>query len=315
VTALLARALRSRGYSVLVLDADASNVGLGRALGLEREPAPLLRLFGGMVFGGGRVTCPVDDPRPLLGASLSLDELGPTYVSRNHEGVALVVAGKLAGLGPGAGCDGPIGKIARDLRVTGLGSNGVSILDFKAGFEDSARGVTTSLDWIIAVVDPTTAGIQVAIELARAVRQIQSGVPPATRHLGGGGLVELAERQFREARIRGVLGVLNRVSDPTTLDYLKSALAHEGPPILAVFDEEPAIRDQWLRSQPVKTDRHDDVAGALVGRLEALMDQELRRADEPTGPGRPAPETLAYERLSASEGEAAPGPRAGSRWR
>jgi hypothetical protein len=212
---------------------------------------------------------------------VSLDELGPRYVARNDEGVALVLAGKLAGLGQGAGCDGPIGKIARDLRVTGLGSNGVSLVDFKAGFEDSTRGVTTSLDWVIAVVDPTTAGIQVAIELARAVRQIQSGVLPATRHLGGAVMVELAERQFREARIRGVLAVLNRVPDSPSLAYLEGALADEGPPIVGVFDEEPVIQGQWLRGQRVRADGHDERAVALVRRLEAIVEELARLADDP----------------------------------
>jgi CO dehydrogenase maturation factor len=284
VTVLLARALRSRGYSVLVLDADASNVGLAGAFGVEREPEPVLRLFGGMVFSGGRVTCPVDDPRPLLGASLSVDDLGPRYVARTDEGVALLVAGKLTGLGPGAGCDGPIGKIARDLRITGLGSPSVSLLDFKAGVEDSARGVTTSLDWVLAVVDPTTAGIQVAIELARTVREIQSGVPPAIRHLRRGDAVEMALRQFRDTRIREVLAVLNRVPNPATLGYLKDALAVEGVPIIGVFDEEPAIRDQWLRSQRIQSDRQEENAGDLVQRLEILVDPAPRCPDPPAEP-------------------------------
>ncbi|MGD8320088.1 MAG: P-loop NTPase, partial [Gemmatimonadota bacterium] len=46
VTVLLADALRERGYSVLVLDADSTNVGLSRALDVHRDPDPLLDYFG-----------------------------------------------------------------------------------------------------------------------------------------------------------------------------------------------------------------------------------------------------------------------------
>ena len=38
VTVLLARALVARGYDVCVLDADSTNVGLHRALGLNESP-------------------------------------------------------------------------------------------------------------------------------------------------------------------------------------------------------------------------------------------------------------------------------------
>jgi CO dehydrogenase nickel-insertion accessory protein CooC1 len=123
VTVLLARELHARGYSVLVLDADSTNVGLAAALGIGREPDWLLDYFGGMVFSGGAVTCPVDDPTPLPGATLSLEGLPARYVGTSPEGIRLLLAGKLGPLGPGAGCDGPIAKIARDLRVTDMGSN------------------------------------------------------------------------------------------------------------------------------------------------------------------------------------------------
>lgn len=159
VVVLLARALRGRGYSVLVLDADSTNVGLAAALGAATEPEPLLAYFGGTmragallrpsVFAGGTVTCPVDDPTVLPGARMSLDALPPACVGRNGDGVYLLVAGKLGPLGPGAGCDGPVAKIARDLRVAGIGPDDVVLVDFKAGLEDSARGALPSIDWAL----------------------------------------------------------------------------------------------------------------------------------------------------------------------
>jgi hypothetical protein len=64
-----------------------------------------------MVFSGGSVTCPVDDPTPLANANISLDELSGEYYAQNEDGIYLVVAGKIADEGPGAGCDGRFPKL------------------------------------------------------------------------------------------------------------------------------------------------------------------------------------------------------------
>jgi len=141
VVVLLAQALRGRGYGVCVLDADSTNVGLHRALGLDRSPVPLMEYFGGTVFSGGAVSCPVDDPASLPGAEIWLDRLPDKYCVQSPEGISLLTAGKIGGQGPGAGCDGPVSKIARDLRVRVNGRPLVTLIDFKAGLEDSARGV------------------------------------------------------------------------------------------------------------------------------------------------------------------------------
>jgi CO dehydrogenase nickel-insertion accessory protein CooC1 len=268
VVVLLARALRGRGYSVLVLDADSTNVGLAGALGIEPEPEPLLAHFGGMVFAGGAVTCPVDDPTPLPGARVALDALPPRCVGTAGDRLRLLVAGKLGPLGPGAGCDGPIAKIARDLRVTGVGPDDVVLVDFKAGFEDSARGALTSLDWALVVVDPTVAALQMAIHLHRLVAQVQAGVPPATRHLGRQDLVDLAIRQFRESPVRGVRAVLNRVRSGPTEAFLLRALERDGPPVLALLGEDPTIQDQWLRGVRLESNELEQAATRLAEWLE-----------------------------------------------
>ncbi len=176
VAVLLAKGLR--------LDADSTNVGMYRALGLARSPASLLDHFGGMVFSGGRVTCPVDDPLPLADAEVSPASLPDAYLGHTCDDILLLTAGKIGGLGPGAGCDGPIAKIARDLRVHGPeGLEPVTLLDFKAGFEDLARGAVTSLDWAMVVVDPTMAAVEMAAHIQALVREVKAGGLPATRHL------------------------------------------------------------------------------------------------------------------------------------
>lgn len=273
VTVLLAEALRELGYSVLVLDADSTNVGLAQALGIERDPEPLLDYFGGMVFSGGHVTCPVDDPSPLAGAAVSLGHLPQGYVGRNPDGIWLLVAGKLGSLGPGAGCDGPVAKIARDLEVIDLGSDGIVLVDYKAGFEDSARGALTPLDWALVVVDPTNAAMQMAADLADMVKEIRRGVPPATQHLTHPELEELAVRLFRESTVRGVLSVLNRVPRADTERYLRHTLGEKGVPVVGIFREEPAIQQRWLRGEAIRSPRLLDAAVTLARHLEAAHDE------------------------------------------
>lgn len=273
VTVLLARALRELGYSVLVLDADSTNVGLAQALGIERDPDPLLDYFGGMVFSGGRVTCPVDDPSRLAGAALSLDHMPQSYLARSPDGIWLLVVGKLGTLGPGAGCDGPVAKIARDVEVIDLAPDGVVLVDYKAGFEDSARGAVVSLDWALAVVDPTVAAMEMAVHLAGMVEEIRRGVPPATQHLTHPEMAELAVRLFRESRVRGVLSVLNRVPQADIERHLRDVLGGEGVPVVGVFGEEPAIQEQWLRGDVVRSRRLLDAALQLAQHIEAAHDE------------------------------------------
>jgi CO dehydrogenase nickel-insertion accessory protein CooC1 len=272
-TVLLADALLERRYSVLVLDADSTNVGLAGALGVERDPDSLLDYFGGMVFSGGLVTCPVDDPTPLLGADLVLDEIPARFVGR-RDGLVLLVAGKMGSLGPGAGCDGPIAKIARDLVVRDFGSAPVTLVDFKAGFEDPARGSITSLDRAIAVVDPTVAAVQMAIHLSTMVAKIRQGVPPATEHLEHVDLVEMAIRRFRESRVEAVVAVLNRIGDPATDTYLRRTLSEAEVRVAGTLRKDPSVEQQWLRGRRVRTDALAEDATAVVRGMESAIRDE-----------------------------------------
>lgn len=272
---LLARALRERGYKVCVLDADSTNIGLHQALGLDRAPVPLLDHFGGMIFSGGMVTCPVDDPTPLPAAEVSLDQLAVKYYSRNENDILFLIAGKIGDQGPGAGCDGPIAKIARDLRLYQPGEHLVTLIDFKAGFEDSARGAVTSLDWAIVVVDPTTAAIQMAANLRDMVDQIKAGRLPATKHLETPELVEWANRIFREARVKDVLVVLNRVRDEVMERYMRTELAAKGLKPVGVIHEDAAIAESWLEGKPLELTKTREEVEKIVEKLEIVASSNM----------------------------------------
>jgi CO dehydrogenase nickel-insertion accessory protein CooC1 len=269
IAVLLAQALSTCDYDVCVLDADSTNVGLHQALGLDAAPSPLMGYYGGAVFSGGAVTCPVDDPTLLPGAEVSLDELPGQYFARSRNGIVFLVAGKISSLGPGAGCDGPVAKIARDLRVLGIGASPVTLIDFKAGFEDSARGAITSLDWALVVVDPTQAAIQMAVDMKAMVAQLKGGMLPATQHLESPELVELANRLFMGSAIQGALFVLNNVEDVETEDYLKVKLAEKDIEPVAVFHRYSSVTTAWLKGTALDNDELVEAAARVVSALEA----------------------------------------------
>jgi CO dehydrogenase nickel-insertion accessory protein CooC1 len=249
VTVLLANRLCQQGYRVAVLDADSTNIGLAQAFGAAQAPRPLLAYFGGMVFSGGAVTCPVDDPTPLPGSTLELQELPAAYQVQTPAGVTLLEAGKIGALGPGAGCDGPVAKIARDVRLLDGGEPPITLVDFKAGFEDAARGVLTGLDWALVVVDPTRAAVEMAGHLQQTVDQIRAGALPATRHLDNAELVALANRLYEQATIKGVLFLLNKIDNRETERTLRKALATHGIYAQARLPGDSGITRAWLQGQ------------------------------------------------------------------
>jgi CO dehydrogenase nickel-insertion accessory protein CooC1 len=266
---LLAEALDDRGYPVCVLDADSTNVGLHQALGLDKSPESLMNYFGGTVFGGGTVTCPVDDPTPLAGAEISLDRLPSRYYVQTQGGLLFLTAGKIGDQGPGAGCDGPISKIARDLRIVVEGQSPVTLVDFKAGFEDSARGVITTLDWALVIVDPTSASLQMAANMKDLVDQIKAGILPATAHLESPELVAMANRIFKEATIKGVSFVLSKIEDQAVEAYLREKLAEKGIRPIGTIRRSPSVSLSWLKGLPLDVTETKEDLQKIVGELEA----------------------------------------------
>jgi CO dehydrogenase nickel-insertion accessory protein CooC1 len=268
---LLATALCKQGYKVCVLDADSTNLGLSQALGIKNPPQTLLEYYGGMVFSGGKVTCPVDDPTYLEGAEISIAELPKEYYARNEDGLILLSAGKIGAQGPGAGCDGPIAKIARDVVIASQECP-ITLIDFKAGFEDTARGVMSNLDWAMVVVDPTVASVEIAANLREMVVQIQQDVLPATAHLESPEMVALANRIFTDARIEDLFVVLNKVPSWDVEDYLRDQLANHGLKPIGVIYEDASIPLAWLKGQPVNTNSALSDVQIVAGKLERFAD-------------------------------------------
>ena len=148
----------------------------------------------------------------------------------------------------------------------------MTLIDFKAGFDDSARGAVTSVDWALVVVDPTLAAIQMASHMQIMVEQIKAGVPPATRHLETPELVAWAQHVFRGSKVKDVVVILNRIKDEEMERFVSAALAEKGIEPIGVIYEDPTIAMSWLEGTRVDAPGVQADVESIVDRLEAVAD-------------------------------------------
>jgi CO dehydrogenase nickel-insertion accessory protein CooC1 len=191
----------------------------------------------------------------LKNATIQLEELPEQYYATDQKGLYFFQLGKIGDKGPGAGCDGPISKITRDLRIRGLGEEVVTLIDVKAGLEDFARGVITSMDWVITVVDPTVAAIQIAEDIDQLISRIKAGELPATHHLESPALKQQADRLYQQARIKGSFLVLNKIQDQEMENYVGEKLREKGLKALGTIYDDPSIARSWLKGVPFNSDK------------------------------------------------------------
>lgn len=154
VAALIAVAMTHRGYTVLLVDADESNFGLHRRMGLS-FPTSVLESLGGKkgfrekstpAFPSGAGVGPFDKP-------IRISEIPEACVAR-ADGIRLLVIGKIHHFGEGCAC--PMGAISRMvLSKLMVEDNEIVLIDTAAGVEHFGRRIDAEGDLILGVVDPT----------------------------------------------------------------------------------------------------------------------------------------------------------------
>ena len=145
---------------MIVIDADESNPGLGRMLGIRGEPKPLSELFNEDGLFSDR-------------ERFSMDDIPPRYVSE-VDGVRFMVVGKI--LDPFQGCGCSLAESARQIvEKLDLKEGEVLILDMEAGVESFGRGVERHADTILIVVEPSFESIAVAGRIAEMARGMGIG--------------------------------------------------------------------------------------------------------------------------------------------
>ena len=172
VVALLANGLRRRGRRVLVVDSDESNPGLHRSLGFPARPGPLLELVGGKknvfpTFSEGAEP----SKNVLTQEEIAVSDIPREYVAES-DGVTLVCIGKI--LESLEGCACPMGALSREfLKRLSLREDEVAVVDMEARVEHFGRGVETSIDSVLIVVEPSFDSLELAEKIHVLAAQIE----------------------------------------------------------------------------------------------------------------------------------------------
>ncbi len=219
---LMAAVMQGKGYRVLVVDSDESNSGLFNMLGFESPPVPLMELVGGK----RRLQREMKDAGYQLNVlereEISVDEIPPPYIIRN-EGLCLVNIGKI--LQSLEGCACPMGVLSREfLKKLRLNSNEIAIVDMEAGIEHFGRGVDTSIDSMLVVVEPSIE----SVTLAWKVKELASDIGKEK-----------------------IWAVLNKVTSDEMASKLEGMLEGKGVDVIGSIHHDPEIFEACLEGRPL----------------------------------------------------------------
>jgi len=165
IVTLLANEARARGHQVLVVDSDESNTGLFRILGFDQLPIPLMELVGGKKKVQKKMTRDFSSGESetemtvMMKDTIVFDDIPAGYM-RERDNLRLVCIGKI--LQSLEGCACPMGVLSREfLKKLSLKEDELVIVDMEAGVEHFGRGVETSIDSVVIVVEPPFESLEV----------------------------------------------------------------------------------------------------------------------------------------------------------
>lgn len=170
VTALLARNLVKKGKQVLVVDSDESNSSLYRILGFANAPVPLMELVGGKNNVKDKLRSASQGGVNIMQQeSLNIQEIPENHI-QGENGLNLVSVGKIHQSMEGCAC--PMGVLSREfLKKISLQENQELIVDMEAGIEHFGRGLESSLDSVLTVVEPSRESLNLAGKMQELCNQ------------------------------------------------------------------------------------------------------------------------------------------------
>ena len=154
---------------VLVVDADESNLGLGRMLGIQPPAQTLMDDIGGKKAVGSKLMASLrsggTEEVKMFAGTFSIGELSTESVSWNGS-VGLAQIGKVEHTNEGCAC--PMGALAREfLNKLKESDEEWVIVDTEAGVEHFGRGVLEGVDAVLMIVDPSYEAVLLAEKAAK----------------------------------------------------------------------------------------------------------------------------------------------------
>jgi len=247
VVSLLAAALRDRGRSVIVVDSDESNACLHWMLGFDRPPTALMELAGGKkriqraLRAGPAPDGESVESGVLARERLRPDDLPPAFIQRKN-GLGLISVGKIHQALEGCAC--PMGVLSREfLKKLQVDEGGIVLVDMEAGLEHFGRGVETSVDAVVAVVEPSLE----SLSLAERIKDIAAGTGAAfsgaVLNKVDSGELESSLSEALDSRSIQVLGKI-----PLRREFVRSALDGTALDLSPVATEVRSFLDLLLSS-------------------------------------------------------------------
>jgi CO dehydrogenase maturation factor len=218
IVKLMADAFRKQGKDITVLDSDESNTSLFWMLGFEMPPHPLMESLGGkkkvqeemlVRFSRGE-----NEPEMSIwkGETIAHDSIPSGYVAYKGN-LRLITTGKIHQSLEGCAC--PMGVVTREfLKKIELGPHEVMLVDMDAGIEHFGRGIETSVDAVVCVVEPSLESVTMAAKIME--------------------LTQSAGTSFKGA-------VLNKSVSPGQETTLYEKLNDVGVPILGIIHHHDGI--------------------------------------------------------------------------
>ncbi len=174
--ALMVRAFRDLGLSVLVLDLDDSNPGLRKLLGFAREPAALAAALESAGEKDSKSSW-------FRSKEIRTANIPPEYLQGTGE-VKFLMAGKITDAFQGCACS--LAEAARELlEKLLLGEREILLVDTEAGVESFGRGVERHVDAVVIMVEPSSESLALAEKIGylaegigvRRIRAIANKIP------------------------------------------------------------------------------------------------------------------------------------------
>jgi len=244
IVALLAQGISYRGYHVLVVDSDESNSGLYRLLGFDRAPYPLMELIGGKKgikekMGPKSPAGESDHQTMVLTQDrIRVADIPPEYILC-RDGIALLSIGKIHQSLEGCAC--PMGVLSREfLKKLHLKDNEVTIADMEAGVEHFGRGVETSIDSVLVVVEPSLE----SLELAQKINNLATGIG-----------------------IDNTWAILNKITSEELASRLEAELKKKNIPVVGSIHYHTEIFDACLEGLPIHSGKATEEIDEFVDTL------------------------------------------------
>ena len=159
----------------------------------------------------------------LIREEMRLADIPPEYIFET-DGIRLINIGKILMALEGCAC--PMGIVSRSfLKKLRLEVGEIAIVDLEAGVEHFGRGVETSIDCVLVVVEPSIDSLEIAEKISELSHQIE---------------------------IADVWVVLNKINSEEVAARLEDYLNERDISVIGTIHQHPEIFESCLEGHPIR---------------------------------------------------------------